>query len=690
MIPGHGHAPGADDAPLDILFINLSNWPGNPVYPYAFVQVSALARRAGLSVRRWDGLGLARDQQLRCIAELVRRHSPRAVALTIRQADSTEADEYLGTKAEATQRWFPLEDIHAAIQQVRAVSDAKVVLGGFTFTANPVSAAEYLQPDFGVIGEPDDFIAQFERVMAGDTQDVANLLYRRDGAWQQNLRVAFGPLDDIEYTPEIVDEIVRFHGERPFREAQLAPVPGLNTANNTGRAVAVEIARGCPFSCVFCCEPLVKGRTVRLRSLDVIEAEIRNLLGLGIRYLWFVCSELNVSKAHVMALAERLIRLNEGLELPVYWRAYFLPVKFSKDELRILLRSGLMLEQNGPFADLSEETLKAMREPYRVRHTLAHVRDLIDLNEEPEFAHRRMTRWTLWSWLVNPYATRESVRLTLETWAELGLDRHYDLASGYPALRVYECLSGLPEDVPERTITLTGAAQDAPSVIHPSFYYSRDLMEHFGSIDALQGFLYYAQDTFLSKRYRSTRDWLGWSGRQNPDDLARMVRAGTGPLPEWVSHPDLGAHAPTAWQAEAGRLWQAAGGDWTRFRAALEAHDPAAANAIVAALLHQGFVQGFGQAMPLFEAFGLTDAQGGPLAAPFPALTALLRRFADEVALLGEARRFGAEAALLLRCYLHALDLRLQPELVFLAAPRPAQQAGLYPRQQTELRRTVS
>ena len=76
MIPGYGHAPGADDAPMDILFINLTNWPGNPVYPYAFVQVSALARRAGLSVRRWDGLGLARDQQLRCIAELVRRHRP--------------------------------------------------------------------------------------------------------------------------------------------------------------------------------------------------------------------------------------------------------------------------------------------------------------------------------------------------------------------------------------------------------------------------------------------------------------------------------------------------------------------------------------------------------------------------------------------------------------------------------------
>ena len=101
-----------------------------------------------------------------------------------------------------------------------------------------------------------------------------------------------------------------------------------------------------------------------------------------------------------------------------------------------------------------------------------------------------------------------------------------DLASGYPALRVYECLSGLPEDVQERKITLTGAAHDAPSVIHPSFYYNSDLMEHFGRIDALQGFLYYAQDTLLSKRYRSTRDWLGWErpaepGRPRADGACR-------------------------------------------------------------------------------------------------------------------------------------------------------------------------
>ncbi len=672
MIPGYTHALGDDRAPVDLLFLNFSNWPGNPVYPYAFVQVSALARRAGLSVRRWDGLGLTRDQQLACVRALVQRHRPRAVGFTIRQADSTEADEYLGAKAEATTRWFPMEDTHAAIRAVRAVSDAKVILGGFTFTVNPVSAAEYLDPDFGVIGEPDDVIARFDDVLAGRVEGVANLLYRRDGVWQQNQRVYYGPFDGVEYTAEILDEIARFHGERPWREAQLAPVPGLNTADNTGKAVAVEISRGCPFRCAFCCEPLVKGKAVRLRDLDVIEAELRFLLSHGVRYLWFICSELNVSKSHVMGLAERLIRLNEGRALPIYWRAYFLPVKFSKDELRILLRSGLMLEHNGPFSDLTEGTLKSLREPYRVRHALQHLRDLIELNEEPEFAHRKLERWILWSWLVNPYATLQTVRQTIEALSDLKLDLHFDMAAGYPALRVYEGLTGLPDDTHQTMTVVTGDEGVEPSVIHPSFYYSRALLEHFGGIDPLHRFLYYAHATFLSKQYRAQRDWFGWAERQVPEDLTRMLAAVTAapaPWPAWVAHPDLGSDAPDHWFEAAWQAWQAAGHDWPRLQASLARREPAAANGIVAALLHQAWQRTSATQRSLLDAFDLIDpATDAAVVSPFRALRRLMPCAEGELFEAARAR-CGPAAATLMRYYAYALNLRFEPSLAFLTTP---------------------
>ena len=158
-----------------------------------------------------------------------------------------------------------------------------------------------------------------------------------------------GYFDDIEYTADIIDEIFRFHGERELRNTHLADVPGLGTGDDSGRSIAIEISRGCPCTCAFCCEPKVKGQTVRLRNLDVIEAEIHNLLQYGLRYYWFVCSELNFAKDHVLALAERVIRINQSLPRPIFWRSYFLPTQFNKDELRLLLRSGLLLEQNGPF-----------------------------------------------------------------------------------------------------------------------------------------------------------------------------------------------------------------------------------------------------------------------------------------------------------------------------------------------------
>ena len=44
--------------PSDLLLLNASNLPTTPIFPYAFVQVTALARRFGLRVARFDFVGL--------------------------------------------------------------------------------------------------------------------------------------------------------------------------------------------------------------------------------------------------------------------------------------------------------------------------------------------------------------------------------------------------------------------------------------------------------------------------------------------------------------------------------------------------------------------------------------------------------------------------------------------------------
>jgi hypothetical protein len=662
--------------PVDILFINLSNLPGRPVYPYAFVQVSALARRAGLSITRWDGLELSLQHKLECIAQLIKNHQPRAIAFTIRQADSVAADNYISIDAKnpAKHPWFPVEETRAAILHIRQLTDAKIFVGGFNFTVNSVSAAEYLQPDFGILGEPDEFFQHFDEVLQGRTEGISNLLYRANGRWQQNQRVFWGPLDDIEYSEDIIDEIFRFHGERTLRNAHLESVPGLGSYKDTGISIAIEIARGCPCACVFCCEPKVKGTTVQLRNLDVIEAEIHNLLRYGLRYYWFICSELNFAKDHVLELAERVIRINEALANPIFWRSYFLPVKFSKDEFRLLLRSGLLIEQSAPFSTLSDENLKQMREPYRVRHALEHIKNLMELNEEPEFAERRQPRWVLWSWLGNPYATLDSIRTTLETFTQNQLDLKFDEADSYPALRVYECLDNLPEEARQQVITVTQNEETPKTLIHPSYYYNSKLLEHFGGIGEIHNFMQYARETFLSRYYRLTRNWHLFAQSIDFSQLNKLMSClkdmsleGV-QLPPWVEHPDLGMLNPIHWQEQAYALLQQENSKLKEFinKTDISQGDE---NAILAFIFHTAFSTNRQEMIPVFEKLKLpVDPEGYPPSSPYLAVSKLIKFHTSEASVFEIIHQeFSLKQLTLLRYYIYATDIRLDPKYTFLA-----------------------
>ncbi|WPB72596.1 hypothetical protein KYC5002_26430 [Archangium violaceum] len=75
---------------FDLLLLNASNLPQLPIYPYAFVQVSAIARRFGLSVRRLDLLQVRREFWRPMLQELIQRHRPRMVGIHLRQQDTLQ------------------------------------------------------------------------------------------------------------------------------------------------------------------------------------------------------------------------------------------------------------------------------------------------------------------------------------------------------------------------------------------------------------------------------------------------------------------------------------------------------------------------------------------------------------------------------------------------------------------------
>jgi hypothetical protein len=98
-----------DTGRTDLLLLNASNLPTVPIFPYAFVQVSAIARRFGLNVARFDFLNAHRMPRWQSLlAELIRTVIVRAWwACICGSATRSSASDYLPPPDARSQHVLP-------------------------------------------------------------------------------------------------------------------------------------------------------------------------------------------------------------------------------------------------------------------------------------------------------------------------------------------------------------------------------------------------------------------------------------------------------------------------------------------------------------------------------------------------------------------------------------------------------
>lgn len=504
--------------PTDLLLLNATNLPWRPIFPYAFVQVAAVARRAGLTVASIDLLDIPRERWRSFLAPHLAAHQPRMVGLHIRQGDSVFLDDYYASPAgpQTTRTYFPIDENRHLVDVLRSLTDVPIIAGGFGFTTHARRLFEHLQLDYGVQGDPDDMFEQFDVLAARrDARGVRGLLHRVDGVTAANPRGYFAPAADLEYTDPVFDQLVRFYGH--------AQVFGRNPPT-----VAVEVMRGCPFSCFFCTEPYVKGPSMRYRDLDVVEAELEQLVRRQIWRFWLVCSELDLQGVKFgLALAERIIRIQEKHGgPPIEWSAYALP-RLSVDELRLLQRAGYAGALNDVLS-LEDANLRAARVPYRSKQAVAFLKAVTQLDREEAVQSAAnaaaaegkvtsgLTQRTpkelasiLGLFLGNAHATVTTIPTTLRRIADEGLRENYRAALAFPSTRVF-APDGEPicETTPRGLRTYgPGGAELAHDFLQPTFYYPDFLIERLGTPAAIIDFLRYVGETFMSIGHRGRKDW---------------------------------------------------------------------------------------------------------------------------------------------------------------------------------------
>jgi len=515
-----------------------------PVYPYAFIQVAAVARQWGIEVICRDLLGVAQSRWEDTLQDLIAQHAPELILITLRNTDSLNAQDYEANEEKESPHtrpsaYFPIENTKHLIYVLRRITHLKIAVGGFGFSVMPEEIMRYLRPDLGLAGDPDAFFEHFEQIKLEKYGDIANLLYFQDGRLVSNPRALFPPLGKGEYTPQVIKQMMAFY--------EVFPSPGFQGA-------PIEIIRGCNHACVFCSEPLVKGSQVRYRAMAAIMADIEMLVSHGITQLYMVSSELNPEGDHFMLeLAEniRAFNLQQPEDQQVTWFGANYLLTFGTQVHEQLSSSGF----TGGWFDitaLDDENARAMQTPYRNRVLLTHLKEYAQFkriqydlkqtkaqavagsgNSEPQdlpasealSAQEDLTvKWTLF--MGNPATTPQTIAETIRVANQAGLAELFTDCGLARTIRVFDY-----EKPAQATLDVTYSVM--PDLEHtgyqqllPSFAYSPALLKAFGSGEAIDQLFKYISETYLSTKYQQSRDWLSFiSQNTTPSKLAEWLEA---------------------------------------------------------------------------------------------------------------------------------------------------------------------
>ena len=304
-----------------------------------------------------------------------------AVAVTLRNTDDT----YLASQDFCIDRYKQVVDL------LKAQTNAPIILGGSGFSIMPQAILGYYGLNLGIWGEGEFSLPLFvDRIAAKqDYRDVPGLVYRTGEGFRAN-------------KPEYFD--LRNMG-----------TPERNLVNNRryfvkGGMGGVESKRGCPKGCIYCADPVVKGKKLRLRSPQSVAAEIESLLGMGIDHLHFCDSEFNIPENHALNICLELVR--RGLGDKVRWYAYASPAPFSQDLAALCRKAGCAGIDFGVDSGCDTMLLRLGREFL-----------VADLSRTAEVCHQEGIVFMYDLLLGAPGETRESMKETIDTMKKLSPDR---------------------------------------------------------------------------------------------------------------------------------------------------------------------------------------------------------------------------------------------------------------------------
>jgi lipid biosynthesis B12-binding/radical SAM protein len=291
------------------------------VYPLGMAVIAGALTKIGHRVEQLDMLATAADTgQLR---QTINQFNPDFICLSLRNIDNV--DSISGAAG-----WF-LEQSRSIVNDIRVLTKAPLIIGGPAFSLMPEEILNYLQADYGVVGEGEAALPQL-------IADIAA------GKHPQTIVKGETPLTGDQFaTPQFQPELLNFYQERS------------GIAN-------LQTKRGCPHRCSYCTYPQLEGHAFRRRSADSVADDIEHLVNTyNIETLFFVDSVFNDDQEHHLEIAEEILRRS----LKIRWSAFFRPAGMSLNDLKLMQRSGLFAVESGSDA-ITDPTLKGLAKGFQL------------------------------------------------------------------------------------------------------------------------------------------------------------------------------------------------------------------------------------------------------------------------------------------------------------------------------------
>ncbi|HKL09703.1 MAG TPA: lipid biosynthesis B12-binding/radical SAM protein [Bacteroidales bacterium] len=304
-----------------------------PVYPIGLSYLSTYLKE---HLTDFD-ISIA-DLNFNTIEELIEdiiKTNPKYIGISFRNIDDVNS----------INKKFFVTQYKKIIDQIRSVSEAKIIIGGSGFSIFPELMFNTLKPDFGIYGEGEDTLLKLIENLEKNTDysGLSRLLYQKNDRCIFNKNESY--FSDLALNFE--DQLLDFYWKK-------------------SGMLNVQTKRGCPYNCIYCTYPLIEGKKVRTLNTDKIIDTLKKLYyQKGIDYIFFTDSVFNISNNYNYELAEKIIA--SGIKIS--WGGYFTFTHLDENLLKILKKSGLKHVEFGTEA-ISDTTLKTYGKNFTVNDVL--------------------------------------------------------------------------------------------------------------------------------------------------------------------------------------------------------------------------------------------------------------------------------------------------------------------------------